>query len=392
MDIEAEYDDRDINSWSDVELIRAVAAVVSVPRVDPADSFVLHAPLELAARAAILPWVRHADRRLARLHIFAIASQYEAFGPAIEPGLDANTTGSEKPMAHPVASLVSAIQAGDLEAVDRAASEVARQATPQSLTNDLADFLLPLTGAAAHSPTFLYHLARVSHRGELSTELLRPLARDLARQPEWRIRWLDEWQPSGETNPSAVGEVLVNAPTLGIPGSSFIHPMLMQVDESGLAANTLGPILGHHSDAAAWSILRTAATTLLADNQEHVPYGWTHCLTLPQAVLGLAGRGADPDRAMAIAATEVLAMRSALGSGPLAPIDVADLPPVDPVALASAAAIRHDAHVVKYTLTSLDLAAADPAHARLYLGAATKLMQWWDDAGGDPDDPLTPAS
>ena len=34
-------------SSTDAELVRSVAADLSVPRADPADSFVLHAPLEL---------------------------------------------------------------------------------------------------------------------------------------------------------------------------------------------------------------------------------------------------------------------------------------------------------------------------------------------------------
>ncbi|HEY7947858.1 MAG TPA: hypothetical protein VID75_09280, partial [Acidimicrobiales bacterium] len=41
-------------SWPDDRLLAWAAADVAVPKVDPADSFVLHAPLELLARAALL--------------------------------------------------------------------------------------------------------------------------------------------------------------------------------------------------------------------------------------------------------------------------------------------------------------------------------------------------
>ena len=51
-----------IDDLSDAELIAAVASVVRTPRADPADSFVLHAPLELAARAALLPRVAPGER------------------------------------------------------------------------------------------------------------------------------------------------------------------------------------------------------------------------------------------------------------------------------------------------------------------------------------------
>lgn len=128
---------------------------------------------------------------------------------------------------------------------------------------------------------------------------------------------------------------------------------------------------------------------MLVDSSAHVPYGWTHCLTLPQAVLGLANRSVDPDRALAIAATGVLAIRAALGDGQLDEIDVSDLPPVDRETLATDAATRHDAHVVKYTLACLDAASDDPDFAPLYLNAAARLLAWWDDAGGDPADPLS---
>ena len=41
------------------------------------------------------------------------------------------------------------------------------------------------------------------------------------------------------------------------------------------------------------------------------PYGWTHCLTLSQAVLSIRPWIADPTRAAAIAATYVVAFRAA---------------------------------------------------------------------------------
>ena len=55
-----------IDDLSDAELIAAVASVVRNPRADPADSFVLHAPLELVARAALLPRVAPGERSKAR--------------------------------------------------------------------------------------------------------------------------------------------------------------------------------------------------------------------------------------------------------------------------------------------------------------------------------------
>ena len=127
---------------------------------------------------------------------------------------------------------------------------------------------------------------------------------------------------------------------------------------------------------------------MLVDTPDHAPYGWSHCLTIPQAVLGIAPRLEDPDRALAVAATQVVAFRAALGRAPLPDRPPAGLPTVDPTELATAAATSHDAHVVKYTLACLDAAAADPAAADLYLAAARHLLDWWTATGGDPTDPL----
>lgn len=52
---DATYDRLGLGAWTDAQLIAAVAAVVSRPKVAPATSFVLHAPLELLARALLLP-------------------------------------------------------------------------------------------------------------------------------------------------------------------------------------------------------------------------------------------------------------------------------------------------------------------------------------------------
>src|SRR5690349_12065372 len=54
------YDRLGLDQLSDVQLAAHAAATIRVPRAAPADSFVLHAPLELIARAALLPRVRPA--------------------------------------------------------------------------------------------------------------------------------------------------------------------------------------------------------------------------------------------------------------------------------------------------------------------------------------------
>src|SRR6476659_8087792 len=108
-----------IDDLSDAELIATVASVVRVPRTDPADSFVLHAPLELAARAALLPRVAPGERSTARQQIAAAASR-----------------------------LADSIAAGDLDEVDAVAAWLGRHARNDELAPLLADAIVPSLAAA----------------------------------------------------------------------------------------------------------------------------------------------------------------------------------------------------------------------------------------------------
>src|SRR3954454_23869310 len=74
----------DFDQLSDTALAQEVARSISRPRHDPADSFVLHAPLELTARLALLPYVAPDHREAARLRLFSIAAQFDAFGAAVD--------------------------------------------------------------------------------------------------------------------------------------------------------------------------------------------------------------------------------------------------------------------------------------------------------------------
>ena len=382
-ELRTEYVDRGLGSFSDSSLVSAVATVVTRPRQPPTDSFVLHAPLELAARAALLPLVAPDDRELARLHIVALAAQYQMVPAAELPehgGMAA---------AHP-GDLLAAIRGGDLAEVDAVAASVAAVRSSRQLVTDLADAVVPLSAAAAHAPIFLYHVSRAHPLAGVSSSLLRPLAQELAAQPGWRVRWFEDWKPASEGSSGRLGEALAASPLLGSPGSNFIHPLLMQVDESGVAASHLTPALGRYSDDAARAVLRVAAQSMLDDDSGHAPYGWSHCLTLPQAVLGLVGFSAAPDRLLAMAATHVLAFRAGLGQTAITPPSTVERSEIDPTRLAGRAATSHDAHIVKYVLACLDAAVFDPEARHLYYRAGQRLLDIWDENGGDPTDPLSP--
>ena len=102
---------------------------------------------------------------------------------------------------------------------------------------------------------------------------------------------------------------------LGMPGSDFIFPIMNQAEESGIAAKLLSGVMASVVDVriARQELSRIAAWSMLQEPPDHAPYGWSHCLTMPQAVMGLAGNGASPRTAVAVAATHVVGFRAALG-------------------------------------------------------------------------------
>jgi hypothetical protein len=358
-------------------VVARAAQVLAVPRREPADSFVLHAQLELLARVGLLDRM-HADRRDEALsRIDALAADFAAAGdPVDEP--------------HPVsfdstaaaASVLSAaLDAGDLDEVDRVAVWLAGHATHHELAALLGSAVVARLGAAGHAPIGLHLLPAVA-RGALPATLLRQPLREIARRPEWRLTWFE--RHTSPTGTVGLLEALASVPHLGRPGSDFIFPLMSQVERSGVAEQVLAPVLADRFDVrgAGRTLGRIAAWSMLRDDPTQAPYGWTHCLTMPQAVMGLAGAGVPARTALAVAATYVVGFRAASGLVPLDPaLGHEGLPVRSPGELATFAALHHDAHLVKYTLACLIAADHDPAGRDLYLAAAGHLADWWRDRG-----------
>src|SRR4051812_26952271 len=139
---------------NDLSLIAAVGAIVAVPKEAPADSFVLHAPLELLARAGLLRAVRPDAREQARQRMVRLAASYASAGPSVER---APADEDLDPVAA-AGRLVSALAAGDLDDVDRYALALGRRATPEELQVLLAEPVAASLAAAAHGSILLYLL------------------------------------------------------------------------------------------------------------------------------------------------------------------------------------------------------------------------------------------
>ena len=372
------YERRSLAGWSDARLVDAVASVIAEPRRDAADSFVLHAPLELGARVALLPHVLPRYRDAARRRIVSLASKYEGYVPLTATLADDHDSNRELDPEDRIRLLVDAISRSDLDGAERVASAIVTTMHRADIVSSLAGTITPLTSAAAHGSIFLHYLASRDVLS-LAPNLLRPLVRELARNPARRIRWTENWTPNRTTDPHQLAAALSRTPHLGAPAIASIHRIVMQVDASGVADQLLRPVLGKRTDVASHEVLRVAARSMLLDDPDHAPFGWSHCLTIPQAILAVSRATPHGDVGLALAATHVAAFRAALGAMDLPDEPRMTLPNVDVATLVSRACVFEEAHISKYVLACLDAAHDDPEAQPLYLAAAQRLVDLWSE-------------
>lgn len=314
----------------------------------------------------------------------------------------------------PLRCLTEAVRDGDPETADRAFVALCARRGQDQVVADIVDVVLPQLGGAAHGAIVLQLLPRFRPTGINPALMARNLLQDIARHPDHRLRWFDQPRPE-VANGVSLTDRLVSPEADSEPSSHFVQPTMALVDDTGLAQRTLADVTHGLSIAEARrQLLSIAAMSMLQDAPASAPYGWTHCLTLPQATLAVAHLASDAQRAIDVAATYVLGYRATRSSGPIDPSWEPDPPSrfvdevtrLDPPAAAATAwhatssrrvditqrlvdhaAPHHDAHLAKYTLACLDTATQDPASERLFLAAAAYLAAWWrqrDDTDGAP--------
>ena len=357
-------------------LFDEAAAALSLPRDAPADSFALHAPLELMARVGLLPHVASEARGAARDRIAGLAEKFrsDARGAAVPSGAAFDSD------EHAAVLLSQALQRGDLMAVDRAAGWLTATTPLPQLRLLLGDVLVDSLAAAGHAPIALHLLRHVA--GLPASLLIGPL-HEVARQPAWRIRWFRSPPAASASDPVSLEVRLRALPQLGRPGSDFIYPLMTQAEQSGTAAAAVTPSLDDDPRDVARVLARAATWSMLNDDPSQAPYGWSHCLTMAQAVMSLADDAVPPRTAIGVAGTLVVGFRVAHGVvalGSLADDAVAkdgvDID-TDIDAVITYAALHEDAHLVKYTLACLHAAALDPPWRITYFAAAQHLADWW---------------
>lgn len=353
-------------SWPDSKLLQWAASIVGVPKAAPADSFALHAPLELMARALLLPMAAAEAREGARERLVQMVDAYLSAAPGVPDPRPV----SHDSVADGMAALIASMQASDLDDVDRHASWLGSHASVSELRRGLGAAVAPSLAAAAHGTIALHLLDRSPAIGP---SLIRGVAREIGRHPDWVVPW-EGLAVGGRPLMGA----LLDAPLLGMPGSNFILPMVM--NGSDAARKLLAEVSSNSVDALR-SLSRVAAWSMLQDAREHAPYGWTHTLTIPQAVMSI---DLEPGQAVSIAASQVVGFRASMGTRALEPsAPLPTMPPGTAEELATEAVHHFDAHLVKYTLACLDAAALDPEMGNLYRHAASYLHDWWLD---EPDD------
>lgn len=390
-----------LDSIDDDRFQQWAVAAIAQPRSVPTDSFTLHAPLELAARLSLIRRVNPADRTVPRRQIVRLVANYRNAAPPLD------VDGHPGPIDP--RRVTAAVQAGNLDEVDRLAITFCAERTPTEVAGALTDLVTPHLAAAGHGAILLRLLATAALSADRSwSGLARGILRELSRHPDWTLSWWKHRsEPPAPASPTPLFELLLDVPSAGDPGSNFIYPTMSLVEQTGVAPR----ILEHTTpattpDRARAQLLRIAAMSMLQDNPDQAPYGWSHCLTMPQGTLGISHWATDPSVSVAVASTFVLGFRatqsiaaldpkwapektlqadreSFLGAG-AAPAAAtmwwatpSDLPSLIDQLVGNALG-HHDAHLVKYTLACLDAAAEDADAHRLYLAAAAYLAGWWN--------------
>lgn len=307
-----------LSGLSDAALIDAVGAAIARPKRDADSSFLTHAPLELAARAALLPMAAPEARDRVRRRIAAIAARYAREGEEVE----------DAPGDHPderaaLRSLLGALKEGDADDVDAALVWLAPRASVLALRRALAEEIAPMLGAAAHAPILLAELPRLEARISSATGLLRAPLRYIAKMADARLAWHERaaGEPVDGEAASALFDRLASAPTVR-SASVYIAPTMLAVEAAGFAERML-------ADAAS------------------APYGWTHALTIRADRHG--GRRLSCAKGSAI-------------SGPCS----------------QRVRRRMATRILQNTRLPHSMRRRDPEAARLYLAAAAYLGAWRD--------------
>jgi hypothetical protein len=406
---------RGLDALSDATLYRATAAIVSRPPQRGLTSFTLHAPLEAMARYGLLRLVDPAERELARLQMITSASVY---GAGVTPLAPPARVKPFPDLSAAATEFASAFEHGDAEGLEALVLQIVAQFGTSSLVHLLTPLALPTLTGASHCHIGLWLLLRHGEAAEIEdASLLRAAARFIASDPKGQMKSFSGMSIAGgqrldKTPEEIQREILAKLadPPKGRPGNASIRGLIDAGERTGNTNRLFGDFIRHdltaeQIDAAFRAILCVSAHSMLQDDLKQAKFGWTHCLTLPQSACGLSSLSTDRKLALAATLVWITAYRSVLSRRALdfdwKPERIPDIsirealetsPPVAAArvwyarddelpdirtALATAASIRNDIHLVKYTRATFDMGTFDPSRSRLYLAAAAHLCALW---------------
>jgi hypothetical protein len=385
---------------SDRSILAGATARLAVPRRDvPPElySFVLHAPMEVLARGALLPYVPTEAREKARARIEALVVGYERV-----PSQGAAAPAEFPSLAAAWATFRQALADRDAVGVDATAAWLDARAATTDIARALAPYALPALAAAGHANIYIGLLGRATRA---VIPMLRSVAGGLVSDPADPI--VVPVVRHDETATARLSEVLASVAGGERRPLSFIAPLVHDAARRGVLDVLRDPEGGFVAPVVApVELLRVAAQAMLQGPSEYAAYGWTHCLTLAQGALRAGAWAGDVGTGAYVAAAYIAAHLADYAGRPLdleyrpepTPLGLAQALRDSPAraagaawhaperassVLASAAAANQDAHRVKYTLACLEAAADDPAAKHLYLAAAAHLNAWWE---AHPDD------
>lgn len=408
------YRSRHLDRLSDRQLISAASGIISQPGKG-ITSFTLHAPLELLARGGLLPLVHPTDRDLARMQIVASAAAYEG-GVEVLP--TPAKIGAFRDLDDAGKRLSSVFSVGDEDGLEAVVMQIASQFGTSSLVNVLTPALLPTLTSASHAHIGLWLLLRHGAAGDpRDASLLRAAARRLASDPTGRLGSFDGMEVTGrevlDKSPAQIEKHLLarlTDPPKGTRERGGIRSLLESAEKTGNIDRYFGDLMRYQwnnqqIDAAFRAVLRVSAHAMLQDDDRQAKFGWSHCLTLPQAACGLSSLNIHRKLGLATTMVWIMAyrtilsqrrldfdyqpevvtgasLREALYSGPKTAAgrfwhaekdEIAEMQTL----LASEASVRNDLHLAKYTRACLDMCSFDPEHWRLYMASAAKLSALW---------------
>lgn len=391
-DIVDQYHRRGLDRLPDAALVDLAADIIGRPKLADPTSFILHAPLELLARTALLQHAAPGAREAARMRIAWVAATYDEAGPStpLPEVSPADATAA-------VDALSSSIRGGELAEAAALGAWLGRHVEARRLVSLVADTVVDSLAAASHGPIFLHLLPRVAPRSEMAATMFATMTHELARHPAWRLQPL----PLPDRTIRPLTGALASTPVIGPSGAFGIYSTMTFTESSGVFDDIVTPAVGADVDVndATVSLLRVATASMLLDDPDHAPYGWTHTLTIPQAMASVAPLARDPRRALATAAAHLVGFRATEGRAPLHTVDpsvaraglVSELGHHLPIQdVIDHAVVHPDAHLAKYVLACLDATRTDPAGAAQHLAAAAHLDEWWRQVPAT-DDPIAPA-